>query len=112
MPDGSFIKESPERGVGKICDTRSDTLGAIGAWRKFEPDTFTDEEVEKFELEWRATHPGGQIFGTPSTALRGLRCASAAASCNAAALLSNAPAHLLQLKLPSSREFSLSKPTH
>lgn len=55
--DGSFIKESPERGVGKTCDLAFGYMGALGAWRKFEPDKFSDEEVDKFKVEWRAAHP-------------------------------------------------------
>ena len=49
VPDGSFTKESPERGVGKTCDLAFGYMGALGAWRKFEPEKFTDEEVEKFK---------------------------------------------------------------
>ena len=31
--------------------------GGLNAWRKFEPDKFTDAEVETFKTEWRAAHP-------------------------------------------------------
>ena len=57
VPDGTFTKESPERSVGKTCDLAFGYMGGLGAWRKFEPDKFTDEEVEKFKTEWRAAHP-------------------------------------------------------
>ena len=57
VPDGTFTKESPERGVGKICDLAFGYQGGLGAWRKFEPGRFSDEEVEKFKREWRAAHP-------------------------------------------------------
>jgi DNA polymerase len=58
-PPGSISKDnSPEeRGVGKICDLSFGYGGALGAWRNFEPDRFTDAEVEKFKVEWRAAHP-------------------------------------------------------
>ena len=57
VPDGTFVKESPERGVGKTCDLAFGYMGGLGAWRKFEPGRFSDEQVEKFKQEWRAAHP-------------------------------------------------------
>ena len=110
VPDGSFIKESPERGVGKICDLSFGYSGAIGAWRKFEPDTFTDEEVEKFKLEWRATHPRivefwHAIDRAAWTAVRErgrvVQCGCVAFKCTGA---------FLQLKLPSGRKISYPNP--
>ena len=56
-PNGSFTKESPERGVGKTCDLSFGYMGGLSAWRKFEPDRFSDAEVERFKTEWRAAHP-------------------------------------------------------
>ena len=56
VPDGTFNKESPERGIGKICDLASGYQGGLGAWRNFEPGRFSDEEVETFKREWRAAH--------------------------------------------------------
>jgi DNA polymerase len=56
VPDGSFNKESPERKVGKTCDLAFGYQGGLKAWRKFEPDRFSDEEVEQFKREWRTTH--------------------------------------------------------
>ena len=32
--------------VGKICDLAFGYMGGIAAWRKFEPDRFTDDEVK------------------------------------------------------------------
>src|SRR5262249_7891831 len=61
--DGTFHgelpgqKPSPERKVGKTCDLAFGYQGGLKAWRKFEPDRFTDEEVQDFKQEWRATHP-------------------------------------------------------
>ena len=57
VPSGSYTKDSPERGVGKTCDLAFGYMGGLGAWRKFEPDRFSDAEVEKFKSDWRATHP-------------------------------------------------------
>jgi DNA polymerase bacteriophage-type len=57
VPDGSFNAESPERRIGKVCDLAFGYAGGLRAWRKFEPDRFSDEEVEQFKLDWRATHP-------------------------------------------------------
>jgi DNA polymerase len=57
VTDGSFTKTSPERKVGKTCELSFGYMGALGAWRKFEPDKFSDAEVEVFKKEWRAAHP-------------------------------------------------------
>ena len=57
VPDGTFNKDSPERKVGKTCDLAFGYQGGLKAWRKFEPDRFSDEEVEQFKQEWRAAHP-------------------------------------------------------
>jgi DNA polymerase len=56
-PPGSFTKDSPERIVGKVADLALSYMGGLNAWRNFEPDRFTDAEVEKFKIEWRAAHP-------------------------------------------------------
>ena len=39
------------------CDLAFGYQGGLHAWRKFEPDKFTDAEVETFKAEWRAAHP-------------------------------------------------------
>jgi DNA polymerase bacteriophage-type len=54
---GSFDKSSPERGIGKTCDLAFGYAGGLGAWRKFQPDQFSDQEVEKFKTDWRTAHP-------------------------------------------------------
>jgi DNA polymerase len=36
--------------------------GGLNAWRKFEPDRFSDEEVEQFKTDWRAAHPAIKKF--------------------------------------------------
>jgi DNA polymerase len=62
VPDGTFNKESPERKVGKTCDLAFGYQGGLNAWRKFEPDRFSDEEVEQFKKDWRAAHPAIKKF--------------------------------------------------
>jgi DNA polymerase len=62
VPPGTYTKDSPERNVGKICDLAFGYMGGLGAWRKFEPDRFTDAEVENFKAEWRAAHPAIRNF--------------------------------------------------
>jgi DNA polymerase len=62
VPDGSFTKSSPERAIGKTCDLAFGYMGSLGAWRKFEPDRFTDDEVETFKREWRTAHPAIKSF--------------------------------------------------
>jgi DNA polymerase len=62
VPDGSFNKESPERKVGKTCDLAFGYQGGLNAWRKFEPDRFSDQEVETFKTEWRVAHPNIKKF--------------------------------------------------
>ena len=49
---GTYTKTTPERGVGKTCDLAFG-YRAVSAWRKFEPDEFSDIEVETFKNEWR-----------------------------------------------------------
>jgi DNA polymerase bacteriophage-type len=62
VPDGTFNRESPERNIGKICDLAFGYQGGLPAWRNFEPDRFSDEEVKQFKLEWRAAHPNIKQF--------------------------------------------------
>jgi DNA polymerase len=62
VADGSFTAESSERKVGKTCDLAFGFQGGLNAWRKFEPDRFTDAEVEQFKLDWRAAHPNIKKF--------------------------------------------------
>ena len=58
-PPGSISKDTApeERGVGKTCDLAFGYQGGLNAWRNFEPDRFTDAEVERFKTEWRSAHP-------------------------------------------------------
>jgi DNA polymerase len=61
-PAGTFTKDSPERNVGKTCDLAFGFMGGLNAWRKFEPDRFTDDEVKAFNREWRTAHPNIKRF--------------------------------------------------
>ena len=85
-------------------------MGGLGAWRKFEPDRFTDDEVETFKTEWRAAHPKIKRFWydidrAAWTAVRErgriVRCGRVAFKCDGA---------FLQLKLPSGRKLSYPQP--
>jgi len=62
VPPGTYTKDSPQRAVGKTCDLAFGYMGGLAAWRKFEPDRFTDAEVEQFKAEWRAAHPNIKNF--------------------------------------------------
>ena len=110
VPDGSFTKDSPERNVGKTCDLAFGYMGGLGAWRKFEPDRFTDDEVETFKKEWRAAHPNIKQFWynidrAAWTAVhergRVIHCGSVAFKCAGA---------FLRLRLPSGRILSYPQP--
>jgi DNA polymerase bacteriophage-type len=106
VPDGTFNKTSPERSVGKTCDLAFGFQGGLNAWRKFEPDRFTDAEVEQFKHEWRGAHPRIRQFwhdidraavAAVRERNRAVRCGMVAFKCTNAALL---------LKLPSGRRIT------
>jgi DNA polymerase bacteriophage-type len=110
VPDGSFDKSSPERNIGKTCDLAFGYAGGLGAWRKFQPEQFSDPEVEIFKTDWRAAHPKIKRFWhdidrAAWTAVRErgriVRCGPVAFKCAGA---------LLQLKLPSGRKLSYPQP--
>jgi DNA polymerase len=110
VPSGSYTKSSPERGVGKTCDLAFGYMGGLGAWRKFEPDRFTDQEVETFKTEWRAAHPAIKRFwydidAAAWTAVRErgrvVRCGRVSFKCVGAFLF---------LKLPSGRKLAYPQP--
>jgi DNA polymerase len=110
VPDGSFDKNSPERAVGKTCDLAFGYMGGLGAWRKFEPDRFTDAEVKQFQAEWRAAHPQiKRLWYRVDRAAwqavhergRIVHCGRISFRCDGA---------FLQLKLPSGRKLSYPTP--
>jgi DNA polymerase bacteriophage-type len=110
VPDGTYTKASPERNVGKTCDLAFGYMGGLNAWRKFEPDRFTNIEVEKFKAEWRATHPNIVKFwyAVDRAAWAAVRDRGRVVTCGPVAFRSNGA--FLQLKLPSGRKISYPQP--
>jgi DNA polymerase len=110
VPSGSYTKDAPERSVGKTCDLAFGYMGGLNAWRKFEPDRFTDEEVEEFKRQWRAAHPATKRFWydidrAAWTAVRErgrvVQCGRVSFKCSGAFLF---------LKLPSGRKLAYPYP--
>jgi DNA polymerase bacteriophage-type len=110
VSSGSYTKDSPERSVGKVCDLAFGYMGGVNAWRKFEPDRFTDEEVKRFNAEWRAAHPAIKRFwyDIDRAALTAVRERGRVIRCGPV-LFKNTGAFLL-LKLPSGRKVSYPQP--
>jgi DNA polymerase len=110
VADGTYTKDSPERDVGKTCDLAFGYMGALNAWRKFEPDQFTDTEVEKFKADWRAAHPAIVKFwyAVDRAAWAAVRERGRVVSCGHVAFKSNGA--FLQLKLPNGRKISYPQP--
>ena len=110
VPSGSYTKESPERNVGKTCDLAFGYMGGLGAWRKFEPDRFTDEEVKQFNREWRAAHPAIKRFwyNVDRAALTAVRERGRVIRCGS--FLFKSTGSFLLLKLPSGRKISYPLP--
>jgi DNA polymerase bacteriophage-type len=104
VPDGSFTKESKERGVGKTCDLAFGFQGGLRAWRKFEPGRFSDDEVETFKTEWRAAHPKIVQFwhDIDRAAVNAVRKRGSVVCCRPVAL--KCAGAFLQIKLPSDRK--------
>jgi DNA polymerase len=109
-PIGTYTKDSPERSVGKVADLVLGYSGGLGAWRKFEPDRFTDDEVRAFIRAWRAAHPNikkmwYRLDQAAWTAVqqrgRVVRCGIVTFKCDGI---------FLQLTLPSGRKLSYPQP--
>ena len=110
MPAGTFDKNSPERGVGKTCDLAFGYAGGLDAWRKFQPDQFSDAGSRNLQDRMAGCASGDQTLlvrhrscgldcrarARPHHPLRpvAFRCAGA----------------FLQLKLPSGRKLSYPQP--
>jgi DNA polymerase len=110
VPSGSYTKDAPERSIGKTCDLAFGYMGGLNAWRKFEPDRFTDAEVENFKRQWRAAHPAIKRFWydidrAAWTAVRErgrvVHCGRVSFKCTGAFLF---------LKLPSGRKLAYPHP--
>jgi DNA polymerase bacteriophage-type len=95
-----------QRAVGKICDLALGYQGGLKAFRKFEPDRFTDGEVEQFKSEWRSAHPNIKRFWRDvdraawtavRTRGRVVQCGRVSFKCDGA---------FLWLKLPSGRKLA------
>jgi DNA polymerase bacteriophage-type len=110
VPSGSYTKNSPERSIGKTCDLAFGYMGGLGAWRKFEPDRFTDDEVKQFNAEWRAAHPAIKRFwyNVDRAALTAVRERGRVVRCGPVAF--KITGTFLQLKLPSGRKLSYPQP--
>jgi len=110
ISSGSYTKDSPERNVGKTCDLAFGYMGGLGAWRKFEPDRFTDDEVKTFNAEWRASHPAIKRFwyNIDRAALIAVRERGRVVRCGSIAFKSTGA--FLLLKLPSGRKISYPQP--
>jgi DNA polymerase len=110
VPSGTYTKDSPERNIGKVCDLAFGYMGGISAWRKFEPDRFTDEEVKRFNADWRATHPAIKRFWyiVDRAALTAVRDRGRVVPCGPVRFKSTGA--FLLLKLPSGRKLSYPQP--
>src|SRR5262249_61826269 len=102
--DGTYTADSPERKVGKVCDLAFGYQGGLNAWRKFEPDRFSDAEVEQFKLEWRAAHPAIKRFwyAIDRATWQAVRQRAQVIRCGR--LLLKCPGLFLFIKLPRGRE--------
>jgi DNA polymerase len=110
VPSGSYTKGSPERAIGKVCDLAFGYQGGLGAWRKFEPERFTDEEVEQFKKEWRTAHPAIKRFwhDVDRAALTAVRDRGRIVRCGPIAFKSAGA--FMRLRLPSGRKISYPQP--
>ena len=95
-----------QRGVGKTCDLALGFQGGLKAFRKFEPDRFTDTEIEKFKSEWRDAHPHIRQFwrDVDRAAWAAVRQRGRVVRCGR--VFFRCTGTFLQLKLPSGRKLS------
>jgi DNA polymerase len=109
-PVGTFNSDSLERKVGKTCDLAFGYQGGLKAWRNFEPDRFSDQEVEQFKADWRAAHARIRKFwhDIDVAAWKAVRDRGHIVRCGRLALLCKGT--FLLLKLPSGRKLSYPYP--
>ena len=108
IPPATITKE--QRATGKTCDLAFGYMGGLAAWRKFEPDKFTDDLVEQFKREWRAAHPATVKFwhNTDRAAVLAVRERGQIVRCGRIDL--KCTGAFLQMKLPSGRKISYPQP--
>jgi DNA polymerase len=109
-PAGTYTKDSPERSVGKVADLAFGYQGGLNAWRKFEPEKFTDDEVQQFKKEWRAAHPKIKRFwyDIDRAAWAAVRERGRVVPCSRVAF--KCTGTFLFLKLPSGRKLAYPQP--
>jgi DNA polymerase len=110
VPDGSFNKDSPQRAVGKVCDLAFGYQGGLRAWRNFEPDRFTDEEVEQFKQDWRGSHPKIKNFWYDINDAAKLAVRQRERVIHCGRLLLKCTGMFLFIKLPSGRKLAYPYP--
>lgn len=110
VPEGSYDKNSPERKVGKTCDLAFGYMGGVRAFLNFEPDQFTDAEIEIFKNEWRNAHPKIRQFWNDidRAAMQAVRKRGEIIRCGMFAL--QCVGMFLQIRLPSGRALSYPYP--
>jgi DNA polymerase len=62
LAPSSIRKGTPEYHIGKVRELAFGYQGGVRAWRQFDPDRFTDEEVLAQRNAWRAEHPAIRRF--------------------------------------------------
>jgi DNA polymerase bacteriophage-type len=109
-PPGTYTKDSPERSIGKVCDLSFGYQGGLNAFRKFELEKFTDDEVQQFKTEWRAAHPKIKRFwyDIDRAAWTAVRERGRVVSCGRVAF--KCTGAFLFLKLPSGRKLAYPQP--
>jgi hypothetical protein len=107
---GTYTRDSPERAIGKVADLALGYSGGLAAWRRFDPDRFSDDEIKEFIRAWRAAHPNIKKLwyrldraAWVAVQQRGrvVRCGIVTFKCNGL---------FLQLTLPSGRKISYPQP--
>ena len=99
-----------QRRVGKTCDLAFGYQGGVNAWRKFEPERFTDDEVQDFKKQWRASHPAINRFwhDIDRAAWAAVRNRGRVVPCGR--IILKCAGIFLQLKLPSGRKLNYPLP--
>jgi DNA polymerase len=94
------------RQIGKLCDLAFGFGGGASAWRRFDGSgNYTDEEIERFKLQWRNAHAATVRFwhGLENALRRALRSKE---PIDFNSLSAEAVANTLYLTLPSGRRLA------